>query len=82
MVLEGDFRRGPAMANALGLTGPELTRLGIVDDLLPDAGPDVVEIVRKAILDAMDAARVGDREVRTGNATLPWLAEQVTQPAV
>ena len=32
--------------------------------------------------DAMDAARVGDREVRTGNATLPWLAEQVTQPAV
>lgn len=75
IVLAGDHRQAPVMANALGLTGPELVRLGVVDDLLPDAGPDAVEIVRKSVLDAIDTAAVGDREVRAGNATAPWLAE-------
>jgi acyl-CoA carboxylase subunit beta len=77
-VLERDSRRAPAMADALGLTGPDLVRLGIVDEVLPDAGPDAVDIVRKRILAAIETGVVGDRERRTGRVTRSWIFEERT----
>jgi acetyl-CoA carboxylase carboxyl transferase subunit beta len=75
-VLERDPGRAPAMADALGLTGPDLLRLGIVDDVLPDAGPDATDLVRKRIVEAIDTAAVGDRERRANVATNRWLVEE------
>jgi acyl-CoA carboxylase subunit beta len=75
-VLERDAGRAPAMADALGLTGPDLVRLGIVDDLLPDAGQHAIDLVRKRIIDAFDAAAPVDRELRTSRATRAWLTEE------
>jgi acetyl-CoA carboxylase alpha subunit len=77
-VLERDPGRAPAMADALGLTGPDLVRLGIVDEVLPDAGPDAVDIVRKRIQTAIDTGVVGDRERRTGRVTRSWIFEERT----
>jgi acetyl-CoA carboxylase carboxyl transferase alpha subunit len=35
-ILHGDPSRGPAMAEALRITGPELRAFGIVDDIIPE----------------------------------------------
>jgi len=72
-VLLRDASRAPAMADALRITGPELRSLGIVDGLLPDAGPGAVDVVRDAVLEAFDCAAPGDRDVRSDRATQPWL---------
>lgn len=72
-VLLRDANRAPDMADVLRITGPELRSLGIVDGLLPDAGPGAVDAVRETVLAAFDSAVPGDRDVRNDRATRPWL---------
>jgi acetyl-CoA carboxylase alpha subunit/acetyl-CoA carboxylase beta subunit len=73
VILTRDSSNAPAMANALGLTGAELVQLGVIDDVLPDAGEAAVEVVRNRIVEAVLEARVGDRHRRANQATLRWL---------
>jgi acyl-CoA carboxylase subunit beta len=75
-VLDRDAGHAPRMADALGITGADLLRLGVVDGLLPDAGPAALGVIRTAVLDAIDTARPGDRATRTDRATQPWLRHQ------
>jgi acetyl-CoA carboxylase carboxyl transferase subunit beta len=72
-ILARDPARAPEMADALGLTGPDLLGLGIVDGIVPDAGPDVVKLVRDQLVEAMANATAGDRMARSGRATQRWL---------
>ena len=72
-VLFSDPGRAPEMADALRITGPDLRRLGIVDGLLPGAGPDALRAVRDAVLEAFETAAPGDRDTRSDRATYPWL---------
>ena len=58
----------PELADVLGITAPELLRLGLADALLPDAG-DAVSEVENAILGAFASARPGDRTRRADRAT-------------
>jgi len=51
----------------------ELLALGIADEVLPNVGPDIVDLVRGHILAAFDAAPTGDRTHRADRATRAWL---------
>nr|WP_246497247.1 carboxyl transferase domain-containing protein [Sphaerisporangium rubeum] len=73
VVLFRDPSRAGEMADAMRITGADLRRLGIVDGLLPGAGPRAVRAVRDAVLTAFDTAAPGDRDVRSDRATQVWL---------
>lgn len=73
VILERDPGRGEQMADALGLTGPTLLGLGIIDGLLPDIGPEAIHAALTAVTNAFGVAQPGDRELRAGRATWPWL---------
>jgi acetyl-CoA carboxylase alpha subunit len=69
------LRRKPSaasqVADALGITGAALGRLGLVDGLLPDGGD--ISGVRSAILAAFGQAAPGDRARRPDEVTRRWL---------
>ena len=73
VVLGRDPALGPEMADELRLTATELLALGIADEVLPNVGPDIVDLVRGHILAAFDAAPTGDRTHRADRATRAWL---------
>jgi acetyl-CoA carboxylase carboxyl transferase subunit beta len=63
-ILERDAGRAPDLADRLKLTSDDLLRLGIVDAIAPE------DDLRAAVVDALGAARVGDRERRFDEATM------------
>ncbi|MEO3855865.1 carboxyl transferase domain-containing protein [Acrocarpospora sp. B8E8] len=73
VILLRDPSRAPDMAEAMRITGPDLRRLGVIDDLLPGSGADAVRAVRDAVLTAFDSAVPGDRDLRSDRATHTWL---------
>ncbi len=80
VILRRDPSAAPQVADALGITGAALGRLGLVDGLLPD-GSDI-PAVRSAILTAFGQATPGDRARRPDEATRRWLQASYlrTQP--
>jgi len=72
VILHRDPALAPPLADALGLTGAALRRLGLVSRVLPDEGPKAGD-VRSAIQAAFGAARPGDRARRVDRATRCWL---------
>jgi|ERR1700720_3048054 hypothetical protein len=66
------LRREPELAEELRLTARELMRLGLADDVLPNAGPDVVNLVRGRVLAVLDAVPAGNRTLRADRATRVW----------
>jgi acetyl-CoA carboxylase alpha subunit len=76
VILDRDAGHAPQLADALGITGTDLLRLGVIDELLPDAGTAALAVIRTAVLDAIGTARPGDRATRTDRATAPWLRRQ------
>jgi len=72
-VLGRDPGREPELAEELRLTARELLRLGVADEVLPNAGPDVVDLVRGRVLAALDAVPAGNRKLRADRATRVWL---------
>jgi len=73
VILHRDPARAPSLASALGITGAELSRLGLVSAVLPDAGVRAAD-VRSAIQAAFAAARPGDRAQRLDRATRCWVS--------
>jgi hypothetical protein len=67
------LRREPELAEELRLTARELMRLGVADDVLPKAGPDLVDLVRDRVLAGLDAPPAGNRTLRADRATRAWL---------
>ena len=72
-VLGRDPGRESELAEELRLTARELLRLGVADEVLPNAGPDVVDLVRGRVLAALDAVPAGNRTLRADRATRVWL---------
>lgn len=75
MILYRDPGRAPELAAALRITAADLHALGIVDGIVPESAPDPVATARTAILDALSAAQVGDRDRRTAAVTARVLAD-------
>jgi acyl-CoA carboxylase subunit beta len=71
LVLYKDPGRAEELASRLGLSAPELLRLGVIDEV--PAGPDLAASVRQAIGRALDEATPGDRHIRADEATRRWL---------
>jgi acyl-CoA carboxylase subunit beta len=71
LVLYKDQNRAEELASQLGLTPPELLRLGVIDEIA--GGPDVAGSVRQAIRRAIAEATPGDRHTRADQATRRWL---------
>jgi acyl-CoA carboxylase subunit beta len=71
LVLYKDASRAEELASRLGLTAPELLRLGVIDDVA--AGPDVVAAVQQAVGRALEEAIPGDRHLRADEASRRWL---------
>ena len=69
-ILERDARRAPEVAERLRLTSGDLADLGIADGVVPEDGEDRL---RHAVLDALDAARAGERQARVDRATAKWV---------
>ena len=65
VILERDAGRAAEVAGRLGLTSAELLRLGIVDAVVPDD----LDGACRAIVDALDAAKPGERLTRVDVAT-------------
>jgi acyl-CoA carboxylase subunit beta len=72
VILHRDPALAPPVAGALGLTGADLRRLGLVSSVLPDDGASA-GAVRSAIGAAFGEARPGDRASRADRATRCWL---------
>ena len=70
VILRREPSAAPQVADALGITGAALLRLGLVDGLLADGD---VSGVRSAILNALRQAAPGDRARRPDEATRRWL---------
>ena len=69
MILYRNPARAQGLARSLRLTATDLHDLGIVDDVVPEPAPTLVEDVRAAVLGAFAVAAVGDRDRRTAAAT-------------
>jgi acetyl-CoA carboxylase alpha subunit len=69
MILYRDAGHARELAGSLRITAIDLHGLGLVDDVVAESGPAVVADVRAAVLSALDAAVVGDRDRRTAAAT-------------
>jgi acetyl-CoA carboxylase carboxyl transferase subunit beta len=68
-ILERDADRAPDTAGLLGLTSRELLDLGIADGLVDESA----DAVRRAVVDALDSATVGDRRRRVDALSDRWL---------
>lgn len=66
-ILGHDAGRAAEYAALLGLTAPDLLRLGVVDVVVPWRG------LREALGDALDAAKAGERAARHDAVTAAWL---------
>lgn len=64
-VLYRDSSRAPALARAFRMTAPELLRLSVVDESVPET----VAAVRRWVAQALNDARPGDRHDREARAT-------------
>ena len=68
-ILYRDASRAAELAGSLRIRASDLAALGLIDAVVDGAGPDGVARVRHAVLDALDRAQVGHREIRAGAAT-------------
>ncbi|HVE93681.1 MAG TPA: carboxyl transferase domain-containing protein [Acidimicrobiales bacterium] len=66
-ILGRDSGRAAEYAPLLGMTAPDLARLGVVDGVVTAHG------LRQAIVDALNAARPGDRAARHDAVTAAWV---------
>ena len=69
-ILARDASDAPAFAARLRLTAPDLVALGIADATIPEGDPAVVD---RAVRDALDRARPGDRLRRLDRITAAWV---------
>jgi acetyl-CoA carboxylase carboxyl transferase subunit beta len=65
-ILERDAARAPILAERLRLTSADLVDLGVADAVAPE------DDLHGAVVDALAAATVGDRERRFDAATARW----------
>lgn len=78
-ILERSAADAPELAARLGITGADLLRLGVVDQVIAASDPTRAadrDAVRGAVDDAIATARVGDGRDRLDSATRRWLHPQ------
>ena len=69
-ILERDASKAPELAERLRLTSADQLALGIVDGVVPEPDP---ASLRRAVVQALDEARPGDRRRRVDDATARWI---------
>lgn len=69
VVLYRDIARAPELAASMRILPHDLAGFGFTDGVLPNS----VDIVRRAVIDALDPSRVGRRNSRVDAATLAGL---------